>query len=229
MIMNETLENKPALGHGIYTLPDIAHILRIPNYKVNRWVKEYWDKRLASDFEGRYSWTDGMARAIGFHTLIELFVFLQLSDAGVRTVNVLKAHKELSNLFNTHYPFATSTIISRIGTDSRKIYFKEGEELIYSLDGKKQFNLHFIQDFFKKVDFSNDALAARFFPMGKGKSIVVDPEYQFGQPIITGTNILPHTIYNMFKGNEPIGFIAELYDISVKQVKHAIEFCQLAA
>lgn len=227
--MTLVLENKPAIGHGIYTLPDIAHILRMPYHKVNRWVKEYWDNRLASDFEGRYSWTDGMARAIGFHTLIELFVFLQLSDSGVRTIEVLKAHTELSKLFKTPYPFATSNIIKRIETDSKKVYFKKGNEEIYSLDGNRQFNLLFIQDFFKNVDFRNDALAARLFPIGKKKSIVVDPEYQFGQPVIHGTNILPLTIYNLYKGQEPIDFIAELYEISQKQVEHAIEFCELAA
>ena len=229
MTTKTIFENKPLIGHGIYTMPDIAHILQVPYHKVGRWVKEYWDNRLASDFEGRYSWTDGMARAIGFHTLIELFVFLQLSEAGVRTVEVLKAHTELSKLFNTPYPFATSNIIQKIGTDSRKIYFNEGDDVIFSLDGKKQFNLQFIQDFFKNVDFSNDALAARFFPMGKMKSIVVDPEYQFGQPIIHGTNILPLTISNMYKGQDPIEFIAEIYEISEVQVKHAIEFCELAA
>lgn len=229
MSPKKILENKPSIGHGIYTMPDIAHILRIPYHKVSRWVKEYWDKRLSADFEGRYSWTDGMARAIGFHTLIELFVLLELSNAGVRTTNVLLAHSELSKLFKTPYPFATSKIIEKIGTDSKRIYFKEADDIIYSLDGKRQFNLQFVQDFFEKIDFSKDTLAARYYPLGKSKSIVVDPEYQFGQPILQGTNILPLTIYHLHKGDDPIDFIAELYEITEDQVKHAIEFCELAA
>lgn len=227
--MFTTLKSKPTLGAGIYTLPDIAHILRIPYHKVSRWVKEYWDNRFASDFEGRYSWTDGKARAIGFHTLIELFVFLQLSDSGVRTKEVLQAHSELARIFSTPFPFATLNIVSRIGTDSKKIFFKESSDIIYSLDGRRQFNLKFIQDFFNNIDFSEDSLAVRLFPLGKSKSIVVDPEHQFGQPIIRNTNILPLTIYAMYKANEPIPFIAELYNLSKKQVKNAIEFCELAA
>lgn len=102
--MVKEFENKGRIGEGIYTLPDIAQIFNIPYYKVSKWVKEYWDVRLANSFENQYSWTDGMARAISFHTLIELFVFMRLSDAGVRTKDILMAHQKLSSINNTKFP-----------------------------------------------------------------------------------------------------------------------------
>ena len=105
--MKANIHNKPLLGGGIYTLPDVADILRIPYHKVSRCVKDYWDARLATDVENQYSWTNGKSRAVSFYTLIELFVYIQLTDAGVRTKDVLKAHLELSQLYGTPYPFAT--------------------------------------------------------------------------------------------------------------------------
>ncbi len=101
------LENRLELGNGIYTMADIAHILRLPYYKVYKWVTKYWDKDLGSDFRDSYSWIiDNNNRAVSFHTLIELYVFIQFSEVGVSTRDILKAHKELSGLFKTPFPFA---------------------------------------------------------------------------------------------------------------------------
>lgn len=226
--MTKTFENKAFIGSGIYTLPDIAQIFRLPYYKVSRWIKDYWDKRLAIDFESEYSWTDGMSRAISFHTLIELFVFMQLSQAGVNSRDILKAHRELSKLYKTKFPFATSSIINSLSTDGRRVYFHyTGEEL--SLDGKRQFNLGFVKEFFKNIDFDSDELAKRLWPMGRNCDIIIDPQHHFGQPVILGTNIVPDAIYSMHKAGDSEGFIALIYDIHPKQVKDAIDYCNLAA
>lgn len=226
--MNRVTENKAILGGGIYTLPDIAQIFRLPYHKVSRWVKEYWDKRLAKDLDGQYSWTDGKARAIGFHTLIELFVFMELSKAGVKTKDILKAHEELSNIHNTPFPFATSKIVSIMNTDGKRIFFSfEGEEL--SLDGKRQFNLGFVQEFFKRIDFDGNELASRLWPMGRDNSVVVDPDHHFGQPVLLGTNIVPDTIFSMNKAGDNERFIALIYNLTEKEVKDALNFCKQAA
>lgn len=226
--MKSTFENKAIIGGGIYTMPDIAQIFRLPYHKVSRWIKEYWDNRLAKDFEGNYSWTDGKARAISFHTLIELYVFMELSNAGVKAKAILQSHKELSKLYKTKFPFATNRILSDISTDGKKIYFKfNGEELC--LDGKKQFNLGFIQDFFKKIDFGNDELASRLWPLGREYSVVVDPEHHFGQPVLDGTNIVPDTIYTMYKAGDNEKFIAMIYGLTKKEVTDALKYCKKAA
>ena len=81
-------ENKLSLNNGIYTMPDISKILRIPYFKVNKWVNCYWDIRLGSLFEQKYSWTIENTKAVSFHTLIEFYVLYLLGEAGVSTKNV---------------------------------------------------------------------------------------------------------------------------------------------
>ncbi len=226
--METTFENKAIIGGGIYTLPDIAQIFRLPYHKVSRWIKEYWDNRLGKSFGGNYSWTDGKARAVGFHTLIELFVFMELSNSGVKPKEILKAHEELSKIYDTKSPFATNRIVSDMSTDGKRIYFTyKGEELC--LDGKKQFNLGFIQDFFKKIDFGDDELASKLWPLGRECSIVVDPQHHFGQPVLHGTNIVPDTIYTMYKAGDNESFISLVYNLTEKEVNDALKFCKQAA
>ncbi len=227
--MKPNFENTSQLGRGIYTIPDVANLLGIPYYKANRWINEYWDRKLANPFSNQYSWTDGKAKAVSFHTLIELYTFFQLSDAGVKTKVILEAHKLLSEKYNTVFPFATSSIINNMFTDGRKVFFKENEKIICTLDSTLQLNLDFVKLFFKKLDFGDKDLANRLWPMGKQHHIVIDPSHQFGQPVINGTNIIPSTINQMLEAGEPSEFVGAIYNLDAKQIEDAVSYCKLAA
>ena len=150
----------------MYTVPDIAHILRIPTAKVNRWVKEYWDKKLAKNFAATYSWKTGTTRAVNFHTLIELCICFKLSEEGISTKAIIEAHQALSDIFNRPHPFASEAILPNISADKNKIYFRDGDDIIYSLDAHRQFNVEFVQLFFKNIDFNENSIAQRLWPLG---------------------------------------------------------------
>jgi len=221
-------ENTLSIGNGIYTVPEIANILRLPYHKVNTWLNEYWDGKLGKAFQGKYSWRVGGTRAVGFHTLVEFYVMMQFAEAGVKAIQVLKAHTELSKTYNTIFPFAQKQVIDNISTDGKKIYLNiDGTSI--TLDGSKQFNLGFIKLFFKKLDFDNELLATKLWPLGKGKAVVCDPQHKFGQPVIDGTNIQTEAVYKMFLAKEPISFIASLYELTEQKVKDAIGFHKSAA
>ena len=221
-------ENTLAIGNGIYTVPDVANILRLPYHKVNTWLNEYWDGKLGKVFKGKYSWRIDSTRAVGFHTLVEFYVMMQFAEAGVKPVQVLKAHDELSKTYNTIFPFAQKTIIENISTDGKKIFLCiQGSNI--TLDGSRQFNLDFIKLFFKKLEFDNELMASRLWPIGKTKAVVCDPQHKFGQPVIEGTNIQTEAVYKMYMAKEPISFIASLYELPKQKIKDAISFHQNAA
>lgn len=111
----------------------------------------------------------------------------------------------------------------------KRIVFEINENDLINLDSTKQLNMKFIKSFAHKLDFDNDNLANKFYPLGKAKSVVVDPSHQFGQPVIKNTNIFPQTIFNLHKAKETKKFIAESYEISLKQVNDAIEYCKIVA
>jgi uncharacterized protein (DUF433 family) len=221
-------ENQLQLGNGIFTTQEIAQILRVPYYKVRKWITQYWDGELGKVYEQDYSWSIGNTRAVGFHTLIEFYVMMQFAEAGVKTREVLNAHKELAAFYKTNFPFAKKEVLDSIRTDNAKIYLEKDGDTI-SLDGSKQFNLAIIQMFFKNLDFDNDMLAARFWPLGKEHTIVCDPHRKFGQPVLDGTSIQSEAIYRMYLAEEPISFISSLYEISEAAVKDAILFHKKAA
>jgi len=220
-----TFKNHIKLGNGIYTVPDLALILQLPQHKVRRWLVDFYDQRLAEN-KGRYSWGEGRERATNFLTLIEFYVFYMLREQKIGAGKILEAHKHMSKELKTPYPFASYKLL----VNKKHILYGIDEDTWVHADRSNQIVIHkIIEDFFKKVDFSDNDLAKRFWPLGKDHSIVVDPHHQFGQPVIHGTNINAATIFSMYESGEPLPTIGILYDLTEEQVNDAIAFCKRKA
>jgi uncharacterized protein (DUF433 family) len=218
---------KQQLGSGIYTLPDISKLLNIPIAKVRRYINDYFDEGFGKlFFNETYSWSRGdKFKAVNFYTLIELYTCFHLKDLGISTKNILKSRKAISLDLNTPYPFANANLLS----DGNKIWY-EFEGSIVNADGSRQTAfVEIIKTFANKVEFNSSNIAERFWPAGKKSSIVVDPHHQFGQPVIDGTNIASQTIFSMYESGEPIEAIGILYDLTIKQVRDAINFYKSVA
>lgn len=221
------LENTPQIGQGIYTATEIAKILRVPYRKVYTWMNRYWDEKIGKAYGAKYSWDLNGQRAVSFHTFIEFYVMMRFAEAGVKPKRVLDAHKELAALYATAFPFARKEVLKGIQSDGKHI-FLETKEGIIELNGTKQFNLDLIALFFVNLEFDQDHLASKFWPMGKSKSILIDPQRRFGRPILEGKNIFPELIYNHYQAGDPITYIAHVYQISEATVNHSIEYCSAA-
>ncbi len=218
--MKHTFE-KNKLGSGIYTIPDISFLLNYSQSKVRRYINDFWDERLGKKlFDQTYSWSHQKTKAVNFYVLIELSVFFKLQDLGVKTHKILKSREAIARDLNIAFPFASQGLL----TDGQKIWY-EFEDSIINADGTRQLNLsNFIKGFCEKIDFNNQELAQRYFPIGKDKCVVVDPHHQFGQPVISGTNINTEVLYSMYDSGEKISTLGLLYDISEKEIMDVIQF-----
>lgn len=221
-------ENTLKIGQGIYTRRDIADILRQPYQKVSRWINVYWDGKLGEAYEDRYSWRTDGSQAVSFHTLVEFYLMMLFSEAGVPPRRVMEAHQQLSKMYDTAFPFAKREVLDNLRTDNQRIYFETPDGDIVSLDGTRQLNMKFVQLFFKKLDFDQDNLASKFWPLGKDKAIVIDPARKFGHPVVNGHNVYPETLYGHHKAGDPIAYIAHVYQLQEKEVEDALEFCTAA-
>lgn len=219
--------NYPDLGIGIYTVPDIAMILKLPQHRIRFWLDELWNNRLKDQSGDKYSWGEGREKSTTFYTLIEFYTFYQLRINKISTAKILNAHRVISRQLNTQYPFASSTIL----TDGKRVFFSpDNLESIIHADESLQFTIaKIIQEFCKKIDFNSNELAVRYWPLGKNKSVVVDPSHQFGQPTIKDSNILTETIFMLHKGGETNKFISKLYNLPITSIIDAIQFYKQTA
>ena len=214
------------IGQGIFTAADAARILKMPYPKANYWFKYYAKQKLSVATEFIYHFPVRDIIAVNFLTLIEMYVFYILKENGIKTSKIVKAHTIMSNFSRTPYPFAKEDIY--INSNKKSLLFGREDQLITADEHLQTVMIQGLKLFIDKVQFNDEGIANKFYPLGKDKTIVVNPEHQFGQPIIEGTNILTETIYNLSVGGDSHGFIANLCDISLKNVEDAIEFAKAA-
>ncbi|MGI8581783.1 MAG: DUF433 domain-containing protein [Chitinophagaceae bacterium] len=230
MANTEHINIEARIGEGIYLVKDVSKILGLDYEKVYRWIVGYWTGNLQEHYN--YTFGEQNNRAINFYSLIEFYTFFKLREKGLSSTEIKKLHSELSSLLKTPYPFAIAQdyYIETRKTKKRKktfVYYTYLESTI-KRSAKKQFSLDFIKKFLDKVEFDENNLASRFFPLHDSKNVVVDPKHQFGQPVINGTNIKTQTIFNLYRGGESLENLSILYNISVDKVQDAITFQKAA-
>lgn len=222
-----TNSTAPTIGEGIFLIKDVARILRLDYGNVRRWILGFWDGHFKETFN--YSFGEQGRKAVNFYTLIEFYTFYKLREKDVSAQELRKVHKHMSNELNTPYPFAIAAgfFIEKRGQKAQ-VWYKYLESLIRA-DGKGQISLPvIIEPFLEQIEFDENNLAMRYFPVAGSKNVVVDPKHQLGQPTILGTNIKTQAIFNLYKGGEPLANIAKQFDLRLDEVQDALAFHQKA-
>jgi uncharacterized protein (DUF433 family) len=217
---------KPKIGEGIYLVKDVSKILHLDYEKVYRWIVGYWGGSLENGIN--YTFGEINNRAINFYSLIEFYTFFKLREKGLSSGKIRELHNELSGLLNTPYPFALAQdyfVETRTTKKAKKtfVYYTYLNSLI-KLSAKKQFSFNFLEEFLEKIEFDEHNLAVKFYPLTNSRNIVVDPKRQFGQPIISGTNIKTQTISSLYEGGETLENISELYKVDIQKIRDAVKF-----
>ncbi|MEO8067583.1 MAG: DUF433 domain-containing protein [Flavobacteriales bacterium] len=218
--------SKPSIGTGAFSVPEIALILGLKQNKVRRVLNELWDGRIGKQMFGdTFSLTVADHKFVSFHVLIEFYVYFELRERGVSSQKIMKARQVMASDLKTDHPFATAHVLHT----KKKIWYAFKEDIV-DADGSRQTNINeIIERFCDKIDFNGEALATRFWPLGKDKQVVVDPKHQFGAPTVPGTNINAQVLHAMSKSGERVEVLASLYDLSEKEVRDAILLYDRAA
>lgn len=216
-LVTKKFTESPKLGEGIYLPIDVSQILKLEYHKVKYLMNTFWHE---------YTFGEKRNKAINFFSLIEFYTYYHLREKGFTSQHIKNFHQNLSRNLETPYPFASIKVVDRkvkgVKTKNTKIWYECMGELMRDDRINQPSISSFVKPFLKQIDFGEDQLAKRFYPLHHTKNIVVDPLHQFGQPIINGTNIQTKTIFNLYDVGETKVNICKLYDISGNQVDDAI-------
>lgn len=168
---------------------------------------------------------EGGVKSVNFYTMIEFQVFYDLRLKGISAQKIKRAHQLIAKDIGTKYPFAHV----KISSQSDQIWY-EYLDFFIKADGKRQPSIReFVEPFMSKIEFGENNIAARFFPLDESKNVVVDPKHQFGQPVINGRNIRTEIIKKMYMGGETKENICILYDLDIRQVNDALSYYKISA
>ena len=219
------------IGVGLYTFQEASKLTNIPSRDLRRWLDGYSYK--LRGFEGRVRtsplWDTELAgkeiEGIGFHDLLEVRFVQAFRKHGVNLQTIRCASQHAREFFDHPYPFTCK----RFQTDGRTIFataLKEmGETQLLDLV-KKQYAFSQVIEpsLYRGIEFGQDDLASRWYPVARSKAVLLDPQIAFGKPIVADGSIRTSTLYDAFKAEESKQIVSRLYEVPIGAVEAAIAF-----
>jgi len=218
------------LGKGIYTLPSASRIIKIDSQKMRRWVNGYTRQR---DAEPHYS--EPLIKpefkhvpdnaVLSFLDLMELLFIKNFVQHGISIQKIRKAAASAAALLNTSHPFA----VRKMYTDGKGIFARYAEEnkdplLLDLIHRQFQFDEVIAPLLYENIDFDVYDCARKWWPDGKNSGVVLDPQRNFGRPILDRHNVRTELIYELYKTNHSLDEISDWYELGKDEIEVAIGF-----
>ena len=197
---------KEFISRGLYNVPDASRILSLKSDAIIRWAFGY--NRRGRFYEGI---TDaevpkiGNRNALTFRELIQLLSVKEFRDLGVRWPMIRRAYAHGCRRFRTVYPFARKHWFA----DPGGIYYGEDDVLTeMSSEGLQGAMKKALEGYLKRMEFDDEGLVTRWYPLDDSDEVVLDPRISFGAPIVTGTGIRTGTLRGLADAGEDADSLA---------------------
>lgn len=155
--------------------------------------------------------------------MIEINFVQAFKEMGLSLKTIRMALIYAQEKFGIEHAFGSKQFL----TDGRKknleIQNETGEPLLEELFKGQLVFRQIISPFLKQLDFENNSLK-RWWPLTKAKQIVLDPERNFGQPIVEKEGILTEVLVKAYEINGSYKIVSDWYNVSEESVKEAVEF-----
>jgi uncharacterized protein (DUF433 family) len=159
-----------------------------------------------------------------FINLIEVMVAARFRKAeGTKYEVVKRTYENARKLYSIEYPFASDLRLKAIGGHIVHMIKEKGS--MQAIDTPEQFTLpDLVVEAMEQLEFELE-LASKWYPVGKGIPIVVDPYISSGVPVIEGRGITVENIEKRFYiGKQNWDFIASDLELPVNVIQEAIRF-----
>lgn len=226
---------------GIYSLAEAARLIGTQSRTIQRWMFGHAYRSASKDSDASTIksspplWTpqhdgeEGAHKIIGFRDLLELRVVREFVQHGVHLSIIRECLEQAKNILQSDHPFA----LNRFATDGKTIFtdlVRHGTapELVDLRNRQLVFRVIIKPSLYDGIEYDNaKRVARRWFP-NKQKNVVLDPQINFGKPILIDHGISTEAIYANYlaEGENPaaVKIVARIFEIKSKDVDAAIIF-----
>jgi uncharacterized protein (DUF433 family) len=161
--------------------------------------------------------------AVGFRDLMEVRFVDAFLREGVSWQTMRRAHRTAKQRLKTDHPFCTHSF----ATDGRAILLNEAQaaddkRLVDIVTNQREFDA-VVAPFLRELDFADGV--ARWWPLGRERGVVVDPERNLGQPTATNSGVPTRVLASSVKANAgSVESVARWFEVSPDEVRDALEF-----
>lgn len=225
--LNRGIED-PVAG-GFYTVHEAARLLNISQVRrITNWLRGPSVRTPEPVIERQYNPIDRV-QELGFFDLLEVRFIDHFRRMGISLQSLRKAAATAREELNQTHPFATSNV--KFLTDRKHVFLQVARDLhdvkLLNLV-TKQFEIYAaLEDVLgRNISFDPSGLAERWKPDPKKyPSIVLDPRYAYGHPIIEESLVPTEALFSLWKAEDgSMKAVADWFEVDEGVVREAIEY-----
>jgi DNA-binding transcriptional MerR regulator len=175
---------RSAVGRGIYSVSEVARLTGINGARVRRYVWGYraGPKRYEHVFEADYASAKG-ARSLSFLDMAEINFIDRLRHLGLGLQTLRRVVENASRILRQNHPLSSPRIRRRGKSIFADLELSPGERKLIDLVTCQHCIRPVLLPFLDHYDHDHEKVR-RWYPLGKGHGVVVDPERAWGRPIV---------------------------------------------
>jgi uncharacterized protein (DUF433 family) len=206
----------------LYSFAEADRIVRVSSGTSRRWLKGYgfWYNGQRHEIPPVSSATEAK-EAVTFVDLMEVATIGQLRTKGFSFKRVRQINSYCRLYLGESRPLVTQKF--KVG----------GQDIFLDIDFDVLVNVgreagmmawrEVLAPFLEDVEYEND-LARRWWPLGKERMVVVDPDYGFGLPVVEGTGVRTEIIAERYRAGDKTNEIAYDFDVTSEQINDALRW-----
>lgn len=198
----------------IYTVTEAAHYIRLPRTTLAAWVHPD---------SGVIAPAEHPPARLSFLNLVEAFVLSAIRRTHqIPLQRVRKALNFVQESLGVPHPLANEVF----KTDGVSLFVEHMGQLIEANANGQIMMREVLEGHLQRIEWRS-GLAARVYPIVRAsgdqpKTIMIDPEFGFGRPVIANTGIRIEALVERYMAGETIPEIAEDYGVPAESVDDAI-------
>ena len=203
----------------MYSYAEADRIAGVKTRTTSRWVREY----VRTSDSAHSVPDDGEAEpGASFFDLIEVAAVGRLRAAGWPFKAIHAAVESCRQMSGLPRPLVSE----QFQAHGHDVFTARHEGLDHAGIGPRKCEAAWFEvlvPFLKTVAYEHQ-YARRWWPIGRDRHVVVDPDYGFGLPVIQGSGVRTEIVYEQVRALESQERIAYSFNISPEDVEHAIQF-----
>ncbi len=217
------------VGRGVYTLAEASLLTGVNRHRISRWSRGYTfayrgTRLTMPPIIGREP-EPGESPVLTFADLIEIRFLDAFRQKGVSTKALRIASQRAKELLGRHHPFSTQIFKSDGRTILAEITKETGDKaLLDIMSDQFVFKAVMAPFLYAGLEFNELKEPTRWWPLGKDRSVVIDPRRAFGAPIVARAGIPTKILNSAVQAEKSVDFVARWYGIDAQEVADAVQF-----
>lgn len=216
-------ETTDPLRRPLYTFAEADRLARVTRGTAQRWLTGYAYSRPGRARVVQPPVTPGLGvdGAVSFTDLVEIVAIGRLKEQRFSLKAIRRIVENCQELLGVSRPLTAL----RFKTSGREVFVDQGDVLLEVGRHKRMRAWESVlRPFLETLDYNADAVAARWWPLGRAVPILVDPEYAFGIPVIAGSGVRTEIILERSRAGDLADEIAADFNVSNLEVQRALQF-----